>query len=58
MAGLSLVFTEENFFKVSALIVAAHVPVMIIEGTITAFCVAFLRKVQPALLPEFPDRGL
>ena len=48
--GFALVFTQENFFKVSALIVAAHLPVMIIEGIITAICVGFLHKVRPELL--------
>jgi cobalt/nickel transport system permease protein len=50
MVGLALIFTEENFLKVSYLVVASHVPVMIIEGLITAFCIAFLRKVQPDML--------
>jgi cobalt/nickel transport system permease protein len=54
--GLALMFTEENFFEVSALVIIAHLPVMIIEGFITAMCVAFLKKVQPEMLPGFPDR--
>ncbi len=49
--GLALIFTEENFFTVSALVIAGHFPVMIIEGVITAVCVSFLKKVQPAMLP-------
>jgi cobalt/nickel transport system permease protein len=53
--GLALVFTEENFFEVSAIVIAAHIPVMIIEGLITAMCVAFLRKVQPNMLPGMPE---
>ena len=53
--GLSLVFTEENFFKVSAMLVIAHLPVMIIEGIITGFCVSFLRKVQPGMLPGYAE---
>jgi len=53
VVGLALIFTEENFWKVSAMIVAAHVPVMIIEGIITALCVAFIKKVQPTMLPGF-----
>ena len=51
--GLALVFTEENFFEVSAIVIVAHIPVMIIEGIITALCVAFLKKVQPTMLPGF-----
>ena len=53
MVGLALFFTEENFFKVSSLIVISHLPVMVIEGIITALCVSFLKKVQPALLPGY-----
>jgi cobalt/nickel transport system permease protein len=51
LVGLALIFTEENFFEVSAIVIAAHIPVMIIEGVITAVCVSFLKKVQPAMLP-------
>jgi cobalt/nickel transport system permease protein len=51
IVGLALMFTEENFLKVAMLVVMAHIPVMIIEGIVTAFCVAFLKKVQPAMLP-------
>ena len=51
--GLALVFTEENFFEVSAIVIVAHIPVMIIEGIVTAMCVAFLKKVQPAMLPGY-----
>lgn len=53
IAGFALMFTEENFLEVSTMIVAAHIPVMIIEGIITAFFVGFLQKVQPDMLPEF-----
>jgi len=48
--GMSLIFTEENFFNVAALIFAANLPVMIIEGIVTAFCVAFIKKVSPEML--------
>ena len=51
LVGLALMFTEENFLTVATLVVTAHIPVMIIEGIITAFCVVFLKKVQPAMLP-------
>jgi cobalt/nickel transport system permease protein len=51
IVGLALMFTEENFLKVAMLVVTAHIPVMIIEGIVTAFCVAFIKKVQPAMLP-------
>jgi cobalt/nickel transport system permease protein len=51
LVGLALMFTEENFLSVATLVATAHIPVMIIEGIITAFCVVFLKKVQPAMLP-------
>ena len=50
LVGLALIFTEENFLEVAAIVIAAHLPVMIIEGIVTALCVAFLKKVQPELL--------
>jgi len=56
VAGAALMFTEENFLEVTLLIVTAHIPVMVIEGLITVFCVAFFRRVQPDLLPGAPAR--
>jgi len=53
MAGLALTFTEEAFLKVSYAVVLAHIPVMIIEGIVACFCVAFLKKVKPEILPGF-----
>ena len=50
LVGLCLIFTEENFLEISGIIIGAHIPVMIIEGIITAVCVAFLRKVRPEML--------
>ncbi len=50
LAAAALVFTGEGFFEVAGLILAAHLPVMFIEGIVTLFCVAFLQKVQPSLL--------
>jgi len=53
IVGLALVFTEQNFFEIASLVVISHLPVMIIEGIVTAFCVVFLKKVHPAMLPQF-----
>jgi cobalt/nickel transport system permease protein len=50
LVGLALVFTEKKFLEVSAVVIAAHLPVMIIEGIVTALCVIFLKKVQPEML--------
>lgn len=54
IAGLALTFTDENFFEIAGMIVLVHVPVMIIEGIVSAFCVTFLKKVQPDILPGRP----
>jgi cobalt/nickel transport system permease protein len=56
IVGLALMFTEEKFFEVAAAVLAAHVPVMIIEGIVTALCVAFLKKVQPSMLPGYSPK--
>ena len=55
--ALALVFTEENFLEVSAIVIVAHIPVMIVEGIVTAICVAFLKKVQPEMLPGFTGQN-
>lgn len=46
----ALWFSNEEFLKLSIAIVSAHVPVMIIEGIVTGFCVSFLLKVYPELI--------
>jgi len=56
MVAISLVFTGEQFYTVSKLIVGAHFPVMIIEGLITVFCVRFLKRVKPEILEVVYDR--
>jgi len=53
VVGGALFFTHEDFWRVSAAVVAAHLPVMVVEGLITCSCVAFLKKVQPAMLPGY-----
>ena len=50
MVAISLAFTGEAFIMVAKLVVIAHLPVMIIEGILTLFCVGFLRKVRPEIL--------
>ncbi len=50
LLGASLIFTEQNFWEVSTAVIIANLPIMIIEGIITAFCVSFLKKVHPVML--------
>ncbi len=51
LVGASLYFSEKSFFEVATLVVTAHLPVMLIEGIITVFCISFIRKVSPEMLP-------
>jgi len=53
LLAMSLVFTEENFWEVSMLVIISNLPVMVIEGIVTAFCIAFLKKVHPVILPGY-----
>ena len=50
MVAADLVFTGESFLQVAKLVVIAHLPVMILEGVLTTFCIGFLRKVRPEIL--------
>ncbi|MDD9304702.1 MAG: cobalt transporter CbiM [Desulfobacter sp.] len=52
LLGAALWFTDQQFLKTSIAIISAHVPVMIIEGIITGFCISFLVKVYPEILPR------
>jgi len=52
LVAISLVTTGEAFLIAAKLIVIAHLPVMIIEGGITAAAVIFLNKVKPELLTK------
>jgi cobalt/nickel transport system permease protein len=48
--AVALVFTGEPFIQVAKLALIAHMPVMILEGALTVFCIGFLRKVRPEVL--------
>ena len=50
LLALSLVFAGEYFLVAAKLVVAAHFPIMIIEGLITLFAVKFLKRVKPEML--------
>ncbi len=50
LTALSLAFTNEGFFTAAKLLFWAHLPIMIIEGLVTAFTVSFLARTRPELL--------
>jgi cobalt/nickel transport system permease protein len=58
LMALSLALSDSGFLDTAKLVVAAHLPIMIIEGFITMFTVSFLARVQPEiLLTQPPDSG-
>ncbi|MDY6844539.1 MAG: cobalt transporter CbiM [Thermodesulfobacteriota bacterium] len=50
LVAVSLVFTGEAFREIAKLVIIAHMPVSVIEGLLTTFCVGFLQKVKPEIL--------
>jgi cobalt/nickel transport system permease protein len=50
LLALCLIFTGESFYQAAQVLVLAHLPVMVLEGVVVAFCLAFLMKVKPELL--------
>ncbi len=46
----ALALSDSGFFSIAQMVVAAHLPVMIIEGFITMFTVSFLAKIKPEIL--------
>lgn len=50
LMALALASTDKGFIQAAKLVVAAHIPLMLIEGIITMFTVTFLAKVQPEFL--------
>lgn len=57
IVGMALIFAQENFIETAALVVSIHLPVMAIEGIITVFCIDFLKKVHPVLLPGYAPQS-
>ena len=56
LAGLlnctCLLTTGEAFRHLAKVVLAAHIPVMLIEGAVTGFVVSFLARVRPEVLCE------
>ena len=50
LTALSLAYTDQGFVRAAQLLFLAHVPVMIVEGIVTALTVSFLARVRPELL--------
>ncbi len=56
MVAASLLWTEESFLAVAGTVFLVQLPVMAIEGAVTACAVLFLRRVEPGILevPHVP----
>lgn len=50
LTALSLAFTDQGFFQAARILFLAHVPIMVVEGVVTALAVSFLVRVRPELL--------
>jgi len=50
LTAAALEFSDEGFFAAARILVAAHLPIMIAEGLITAMVVSYLAKTRPELL--------
>ena len=48
--ALALALTDEGFWTSAKILLAAHLPVMVLEGVITALTVSFIAKSRPELL--------
>lgn len=56
--ALALGFTDEGFLTSAKILFLAHVPVMVLEGCVTALVVAFVAKNRPELLRFGDDPAL
>jgi cobalt/nickel transport system permease protein len=50
LMALALALSDAGFMGIARVVVAANVPIMLIEGCITMFVVGFLARVQPEIL--------
>ncbi|HFD92804.1 MAG TPA: cobalt transporter CbiM [Gammaproteobacteria bacterium] len=48
--ALALVTTGEAFNAIAATVLAAHIPIMLIEAAVVGACAEFLQKVKPDIL--------
>ena len=50
LMAAALALSDSGFFDIAKMVIAANIPVMIIEGFVTMFIVSFLMRVQPEIL--------
>ncbi len=50
LTASALALSDSGFLSIAQMVVASHLPVMIIEGFITMFTVSFLARIKPEIL--------
>ncbi|GAB6137087.1 cobalt transporter CbiM [Halanaerobaculum tunisiense] len=50
MMALTLVLNGQEFFTIANMIVVGQLPLLLVEGIITSFCMSFIKQVKPELL--------
>jgi cobalt/nickel transport system permease protein len=53
LVAIALCVTGEEFIPSAKAVILLNLPVVVIEGFVTMFCVQFLRKVKPELLQTY-----
>lgn len=48
--ALTLLLTQKGFLVTVQVVLLAHIPVMVIEGIVSAFALVFLKKVKPEIM--------
>jgi len=57
LVAISLYLSSRAFLGAAKAVLVAHVPIMIIEGIITAIAVSFMKKARPELLSGLKKGG-
>jgi cobalt/nickel transport system permease protein len=52
LVGISLALSGEEFVAAAKLVFITHIPVMAVEGLLTAFAIYLVRKVKPELFAD------
>ncbi|MCP4748386.1 MAG: cobalt transporter CbiM [Desulfobacteraceae bacterium] len=50
LMAASLLFTDEKFWALAGTTLVVHIPIMITEAIIAAFCIGFIKKVKPEMI--------
>lgn len=58
MVGLSLALSGQEFIATARLVFVTNIPIMVVEGFLTAAAFGLIKKVRPALLLSGPNTSL